>query len=255
MREIIARDKPFTKEVWTREKTKQVFRDKGEAFKVELVDAIPGDEPIKIYFQGDWFDLCRGPHMTSTGKIGNAFKLMKVAGAYWRGDSNNPMLTRIYGTAFAKQEELDAYLKQIEEAEKRDHRKLGRELDLFHFQEEGPGVVFWHAKGWTIFQALIAYMRRRLTGDYSEVNAPQILDKVAVGDLRPLGLVPREHVRGAVGRRRGRGQALVCAEADELPGPCADLQARPEELSRPAVASGRVRRGASLRAVGRACTG
>src|SRR6266566_3755475 len=178
MREIVARDQPFTKEVWDREKTKQVFRDKGEAFKVELVDAIPGNEPIKIYFQGDWFDLCRGPHMTSTGKIGNAFKLMKVAGAYWRGDSNNPMLTRIYGTAFAKQDELDAYLKQIEEAEKRDHRRLGRELDLFHFQEEGPGVVFWHPKGWTIFQALIAYMRRRLTGDYSEVNAPQILDKV-----------------------------------------------------------------------------
>jgi threonyl-tRNA synthetase len=177
MREIVARDKPFTKEVWDREKTKQVFRDKGEAFKVELVDTIPGNEPIKIYYQGDWFDLCRGPHMTSTGKVGNAFRLMKVAGAYWRGDSNNPMLTRIYGTAFAKQEDLDLYLKQIEEAEKRDHRKLGRELDLFHFQEEGPGVVFWHAKGWTIFQALIAYMRRRLTGDYSEVNAPQILDK------------------------------------------------------------------------------
>src|SRR6476646_4913985 len=178
MREIIGRDKPFTREVWDREKTKQVFRDKGENFKVELVDAIPGNEPIKIYFQGDWFDLCRGPHMTSTGKVGNAFKLLKVAGAYWRGDSNNPMLTRIYGTAFAKQEELDAYLKQIEEAEKRDHRRLGRELDLFHFQEEGPGVVFWHPKGWTVFQALIAYMRRRLTGDYSEVNAPQILDKV-----------------------------------------------------------------------------
>jgi threonyl-tRNA synthetase len=178
MREIIARDKPFTKDVWDREKTKQVFRDKGEAFKVELVDAIPGTEPIKIYYQGDWFDLCRGPHMTSVGKVGNAFKLMKVAGAYWRGDSNNQMLTRIYGTAFAKQEELDAYLKQIEEAEKRDHRKLGRELDLFHFQEEGPGVVFWHPKGWTIFQALIAYMRRRLNGDYAEVNAPQILDKV-----------------------------------------------------------------------------
>jgi len=177
MREIIARDKPFTKEVWDREKTKQVFRDKGESFKVELVDAIPGNEPIKIYFQGDWFDLCRGPHMTSTGKVGNAFKLMKVAGAYWRGDSNNPMLTRIYGTAFAKQEDLDAYLKQIEEAEKRDHRKLGRELDLFHFQEEGPGVVFWHAKGWTLFQSLVAYMRRRLAGDYDEVNAPQILDK------------------------------------------------------------------------------
>src|SRR6202167_5650674 len=147
MREIIARDAPFTKEIWTREQTKQVFRDNGEMFKVELVDAIPADQTIKIYKQGDWFDLCRGPHMTSTGKIGSAFRLMKVAGGYWRGDSNNPMLTRIYGTAFAKQEELDAYLKQIEEAEKRDHRKLGREMDLFHFQEEGPGVVFWHAKG------------------------------------------------------------------------------------------------------------
>jgi threonyl-tRNA synthetase len=177
MKEIIARDKPFTKEVWSREKTKQTFRDMGEAFKVELVDAIPEDQQIKIYKQGDWFDLCRGPHMTSTGKIGNAFKLMKVAGAYWRGDSNNPMLTRIYGTAFAKQEELDLYLKQMEEAEKRDHRKLGREMDLFHFQEEGPGTVFWHANGWTIFQEIVAYMRRRLRGDYNEVNAPQLLDK------------------------------------------------------------------------------
>jgi threonyl-tRNA synthetase len=177
MKEIIARDKPFTKEVWTRDQTKKVFKDKGELFKVELVDAIPEDQQIKIYKQGDWFDLCRGPHMTSTGKVGNAFKLMKVAGAYWRGDSNNPMLTRIYGTAFAKQEELDAYLKQMEEAEKRDHRRLGRELDLFHFQEEGPGVVFWHAKGWTLFQAIIAYMRRRLAIDYDEVNAPQMLDK------------------------------------------------------------------------------
>ena len=178
MREIIARDKPFTKEIWTRDDIKKVFRDNGEMFKVELVDAIPADQTVKVYRQGDWFDLCRGPHMTSTGKVGNAFKLMKVAGAYWRGDSNNPMLTRIYGTAFAKQEDLDAYLKQIEEAEKRDHRKLGRELDLFHFQEEGPGVVFWHAKGWTVFQALVAYMRRRLAAEYSEVNAPQILDKV-----------------------------------------------------------------------------
>jgi threonyl-tRNA synthetase len=177
MREIIARDQPFTKEIWSREQAKQVFKDNGEMFKVELVDAIPADQTIKIYKQGDWFDLCRGPHMTSTGKVGGAFKLLKVAGAYWRGDSNNPMLTRIYGTAFAKQEDLDFYLKQIEEAEKRDHRKLGRELDLFHFQEEGPGVVFWHAKGWTIFQAVIAYMRRRLTGDYDEVNAPQMLDK------------------------------------------------------------------------------
>jgi threonyl-tRNA synthetase len=177
MREIIARDKPFTKEVWSRDKARQVFRDKGELFKVELVDAIPEGEDLKIYAQGEWFDLCRGPHMTSTGKVGSAFKLMKVAGAYWRGDSNNPMLTRIYGTAWASQDELERYLRQLEEAEKRDHRRLGREMDLFHFQEEGPGVVFWHPKGWTLFQELISYMRRRLRGDYDEVNAPQILDK------------------------------------------------------------------------------
>ncbi|MFL5204832.1 MAG: threonine--tRNA ligase, partial [Microvirga sp.] len=177
MREIVARDKPFTKEVWSRDKAKQVFKEKGEAYKVELVDAIPEGQDLKIYSQGDWFDLCRGPHMTSTGKIGNAFKLMKVAGAYWRGDSKNAMLTRIYATAWANQEDLDNYIRQLEEAEKRDHRRLGREMDLFHFQEEGPGVVFWHPKGWTVFQELISYMRRRLKGTYHEVNAPQILDK------------------------------------------------------------------------------
>ena len=177
MREIIALDRPFTKEVWTRDQAKAHFEKKGEAFKVELVDAIPADQSLKMYAQGDWIDLCRGPHMTSTGKIGNAFKLTKVAGAYWRGDSNNPMLTRIYATAFASQEDLDLYLHQQAEAEKRDHRKIGRELDLFHFQEEGPGVVFWHAKGWRMFQTLVAYMRRRLARDYDEVNAPQLLDK------------------------------------------------------------------------------
>ncbi|WP_460451866.1 threonine--tRNA ligase [Alsobacter sp. SYSU BS001988] len=178
MRRIIARDKPFTKEVWSREKARQVFGDKGEAFKLELIDAIPEGQDLKIYRQGDWFDLCRGPHMTSTGKVGDAFKLMKVAGAYWRGDSNNPMLTRIYATAFAKKEDLEAYTRQLEEAEKRDHRRLGREMDLFHFQEEGPGTVFWHPKGWTLFQSLISYMRRRLsTLGYDEVNAPQLLDK------------------------------------------------------------------------------
>ena len=177
MREVIARDKPFTKEEWSRDRAKAFFRDKGEAFKVELVDAIPDDQSLKMYAQGDWIDLCRGPHMTSVGKVGNAFKLMKVAGAYWRGDSNNPMLTRIYGTAFAKQEDLDAHLHQIEEAERRDHRKLGREMNLFHFQDEGPGTVFWHSKGWTLFQQLTAYMRRRLRRDYEEVNAPQVLDK------------------------------------------------------------------------------
>ena len=178
MKEIVARDKPFTKEVWSREQAKKTFRDMGENFKVELVDAIPEDQQIKIYKQGDWFDLCRGPHMTSTGKVGNAFKLMKVAGAYWRGDCNNPMLTRIYGTAFAKQEELDAYLKQIEEAEKRDHRRLGREMDLFHFQEEAPGSVFWHSKGWTLFQALENYIRRRQQDfGFIEVNSPQLMDR------------------------------------------------------------------------------
>jgi len=177
MREIIARDQPFTKEEWSRDEARRVFEEKGEAYKVELVDAIPPDQSLKIYRQGDWFDLCRGPHMTSTGKIGNSFKLMKVAGAYWRGDSSNPMLTRIYGTAWANDADLQNYLHQLEEAEKRDHRKLGREMDLFHFQEEGPGVVFWHAKGWTLFQQLTNYMRRRLAEDYEEVNAPQILDR------------------------------------------------------------------------------
>lgn len=178
MREIIARNKPFTKEVWPREKAKKIFADKGERYKLELIDAISDDQELKIYAQGDWFDLCRGPHMTSTGHIGSAFKLMKVAGAYWRGDSNNPMLTRIYGTAWADQAQLDAYQTMLEEAEKRDHRKLGREMDLFHFQEEGPGVVFWHAKGWRMFQNLVNYMRRRLDEQgYQEVNAPQVLDK------------------------------------------------------------------------------
>jgi len=176
MREIIQRNSPFTKEIWSRQQAKDKFADMGEAYKVELVDAIPEDQEIRIYKQGEWFDLCRGPHMDSTGRIGTAFKLMKVAGAYWRGDANNPMLTRIYGTAWANQEDLDAYLHMLEEAEKRDHRRLGREMDLFHFQEEGPGVVFWHAKGWRMFQNLLAYMRRNIEDDYDEVNAPQVLD-------------------------------------------------------------------------------
>jgi len=176
MREIIQRNAPFTKEIWTRQKAKDTFADMGEAYKVELVDAIPEDQDLRIYKQGEWFDLCRGPHMDSTGRIGSAFKLMKVAGAYWRGDASKPMLTRIYGTAWANQQELDQYLHMLEEAEKRDHRRLGREMDLFHFQEEGPGVVFWHAKGWRMFQNLLTYMRRRIDDDYDEVNAPQVLD-------------------------------------------------------------------------------
>ena len=178
MHEIIARNAPFTKEFWSREKAKDFFRKKGELFKIELVDAIPAGEDLKIYKQGEWLDLCRGPHMTSTGHIGKAFKLTKFAGSYWRGDHNNAQLQRIYGTAWATEQELATYLKQIEEAEKRDHRKLGREMDLFHFQEEGPGVVFWHPKGWELFQGLINYMRRRQNAvGYREVNSPQILDK------------------------------------------------------------------------------
>ncbi|MCW2282528.1 threonyl-tRNA synthetase [Rhodoblastus acidophilus] len=178
MREIVAADKPIVREEWSRDEAIAWFEKHGEAFKVELVQAIPADQKISIYRQGEWLDLCRGPHMQSTGKIGNAFKLMKVAGAYWRGDSSKPMLQRIYATAFAKQEDLDAYVKQLEEAERRDHRRLGREMDLFHFQEEGPGTIFWHPKGWTLFQCLISFMRRRQqAAGYIEVNTPQVLDR------------------------------------------------------------------------------
>jgi threonyl-tRNA synthetase len=178
MGEIISRNAPFTKEVWSRDKAKKFFKDKGEYFKIELIDAIPEDQELKIYKQGDWLDLCRGPHMTSTGQIGKAFKLMKFAGAYWRGDSTKPQLQRIYGTAWTTEDELKAYLHQLEEAEKRDHRKLGREMDLFHFQEEAPGSVFWHPKGWTLFETLIAYMRRAQNrAGYQEVNSPDMMEK------------------------------------------------------------------------------
>ena len=178
MAEIIARDKPFTKEIWTRDEAKAWFAAHGEAFKVELVDAIPANEILKIYKQGDLARSLPWPPHDLDGKIGNAFKLMKVAGAYWRGNSTKPMLQRIYATAFARQEELSAYLKQLEEAERRDHRRFGREMDLFHFQEEGPGTVFWHPKGWTLFQTLISYMRRRQSQlGYIEVNTPQVLDR------------------------------------------------------------------------------
>jgi threonyl-tRNA synthetase len=178
MREIVVRDSPFTCEVMDRAEAKKLFAKMGEKFKLELIDAIPEGEEIKIYSQREWLDLCSGPHMTSTGKVGKGFKLLKIAGAYWRGDSNNPMLQRIYGTAWASEEELARYLHQLEEAEKRDHRRLGRDMDLFHFQEEAPGAVFWHPKGWTLFQALIGYMRRRQQAwGYVEVNSPDMLDR------------------------------------------------------------------------------
>ncbi|WP_196258716.1 threonine--tRNA ligase [Pelagibacterium limicola] len=177
MEEIVDRGAAFTREVWSRDEAKKVFASKGENFKVELVDAIPVDQQVKIYKQGQWFDLCRGPHMRSTRDVGKAFKLTKVAGAYWRGDSNREVLSRIYGTAWANKEQLDQYLTMIEEAEKRDHRKIGREMDLFHFQEEALGSVFWHPKGFRIWRELEAYIRRQLDADgYQEVKTPQLLD-------------------------------------------------------------------------------
>jgi len=178
MREIIARDATIVREEWDRDDAKDWFLARGETFKAELIDAIPAGEKLSIYKQGQWQDLCRGPHLPSVGKVGTAFKLMKVAGAYWRGDHTRPMLSRIYGTAWLKQEDLDAYLHRLEEAERRDHRRLGREMSLFHFQEEGPGTIFWHPKGWRLFQTLVSYMRRRQQQNgYDEVNTPQVLDR------------------------------------------------------------------------------
>jgi len=178
MREIIDRDEPTTREVWDREKAIEHFKKKGELYKAEIIKSIPTKEEISIYFHGQWHDLCRGPHLSSTGKIGKAFKLMKLAGAYWRGDSNNEMLQRIYGTCWRNKKELDEYLHRIEEAEKRDHRKLGKVMDLFHFQEESPGAVFWHEAGWQLFQSLIDFMRQKQNeAGYREVNTPDILDK------------------------------------------------------------------------------
>ena len=178
MLEIIAQGKNFTREVWTRDQAINFFSKKGENYKTELINDLDAEETITIYKQGEWLDLCKGPHMPSTKYIGKAFKLMKVAGAYWRGDSNNPMLTRIYGTAWRNEKELTKYLHQLEEAEKRDHRKLGKEMDLFHFQEEAPGAVFWHPKGWGLFQSLINYMRKRQDkAGYVETNTPDLLDK------------------------------------------------------------------------------
>ncbi len=178
MKEIVERDEQTHREVWERDKAIEHFKKAGEIYKAEIIKSIPKGEEVSIYFHGKWHDLCRGPHLTSTGKIGKYFKLMKVAGAYWRGDSKNEMLQRIYGTAWPSQKELDEYLKRIEEAERRDHRKLGKEMDLFHFREESPGSVFWHEKGWVLFQKLIDYMRiRQKQAGYKEINTPEILDR------------------------------------------------------------------------------
>ena len=179
MSEIIDRDVKTRREVWEREKAIKHFKKIGEKYKAEIIESIPKGEELSIYHHGDtWHDLCRGPHLSSSSKIGKAFKLTKVSGAYWRGDSNNEMLQRIHGTCWASKKELDDYLHRLEEAEKRDHRKLGKEMDLFHFREESPGSVFWHEKGWLLFQRLVEYMRmkQRLAG-YKEINTPELLDK------------------------------------------------------------------------------
>ena len=179
MKEIINRRDPVTTEVWERERAVEFYKANNEPYKVELIEAIPGNEPIRMYWHGHWQDLCRGPHLQHTGQVpADAFKLMRVSGAYWRGDSKNAQLQRIYGVAFKNKEDLRKYLNFLEEAEKRDHRKLGREMDLFHMQEEAPGQVFWHPNGWTIYTALQDYMRRKQrAGGYKEINTPQVVDR------------------------------------------------------------------------------
>lgn len=178
MREIVAANAPFTREVWDRDEAIRFFEEKGEDFKAELIRDLPEDEQISIYRQGEWLDLCRGPHLRGTADVGTAFKLMRVAGAYWRGDHRNPMLTRIYGTAWRDKKELDAHLTRLEEAEKRDHRRIGREMDLFHIQEEAVGQIFWHHKGWRLYTVLQDYMRRaQERNNYEEVRTPQLVDR------------------------------------------------------------------------------
>ncbi len=178
MREIVDRDEAIIREVWKRDEAVQFFTEQGELYKAEIIASIPADEAITLYRQGGFIDLCRGPHLPSTGRLGQAFKLTKLAGAYWRGDSRNAMLQRIYGTAWASEKELKQYLRRLEEAERRDHRRLGRQMDLFHFQEEAVGAVFWHSKGWTLFQTLVDYMRsRQSAAGYREVNTPDLMDR------------------------------------------------------------------------------
>ena len=178
MRDIVARDEAITREVWDRDQAIEFFRRLGEHYKAEIIEAIPAGEKISLYRQGDFIDLCRGPHLPSTGKLGTSFKLMKLAGAYWRGDSRNEMLQRIYGTAWRDDKELKAYLHRLEEAEKRDHRRLGKQMDLFHFQEEAAGMVFWHAKGWTVYRELVSYVRMKISAaGYSEVHTPVLVDR------------------------------------------------------------------------------
>ena len=258
MAEIVDRNLPIVREVWDRAKIKDYFKQHGESFKAEWADELPKDEVISVYKQGDWLDMCLGPHLPSTGKLGKAFKLTKVSGAYWRGDAKNAQLQRVYGTIFFSDKDLKDYLHRLEEAEKRDHRKIGREMDLFHQQEDAAGMVYWHPKGWTFWRTLESYLRRKLeAGGYVEVKTPQLNDRRAVGSVGPLGEVPREHVsqreRGGPARvRRRSGQAHLRAEADELPVPHPALQSGPAQLSRAAAAPGRDGLVPPFRAVGSA---
>ena len=246
MREIVTADEPFVREEVSRDEARARFDAMGEHYKVELLDAIPAGEPITLYHQGDWFDLCRGPHVPSTGRIG-AFKLTKVAGAYWRGDARNAQLQRIYGTACATKAELDAYLHQLEEAERRDHRKLGREMDLFHVQEEAAGSVFWHPNGWTLCRAVEDYMRRRLDGaGYVEVKTPQLFDR-ALWERSGHWEKFRENMFTLEAEERH-----LALKPMNCPGHVQIFNQQPAQLPRPAAAPGRVRLLPPQRAVGRA---
>ena len=236
MREIVAPRRPFVRQVMDRDEAIRFFQDKGEKYKAQLIQDLPATETITLYSQGDWVDLCRGPHMRSTADVGTAFKLMKVAGAYWRGDHRNAMLSRIYGTAWRDQKELDAYLHQLEEAERRDHRRIGKEMDLFHIQEEAVGSVFWHPKGWKLYRTVRGLHapppgRRRLPGG----EDPAIARPRVVGKVRPLGELPPAHVHRPGG---GRGQ-VPRAEADELPVPYPDLPPGHAVVPRTAAAAWR----------------
>ena len=245
MRQIIAARDPVRTEVWDRDRAIRHYEALGETYKVELVEAIPEADPVRMYWHGPWQDLCRGPHLANTGQVpADAFKLMSIAGAYWRGDSRRPMLQRIYGVAFRTRADLDAYLHQIEEAAKRDHRKLGREMDLFHLQQEAQGSVFWHPNGFVLWRVLEAYIRRRLDADgYVEVKTPQLLDATLWvqsghwGKFRENMFVVPDEIPGtdeeqADPLRQGRPDG---AEADELPRPHPDLQAGHQVLPRPAA--------------------
>ncbi len=235
MEELAMLDIPVERVVMSRDSAIEKFRNMGENYKVQIIEGLPAGEEISLYTQGAWGDLCRGPHVPSTGKL-KAFKLTKVAGAYWRGDSNNEMLQRIYGTAWASKKQLKQYLTRIEEAEKRDHRKIGKKLDLFHTQEEAPGMVFWHPAGWSIYQTIEQYMRKaQQDNGYLEIRTPQLVD---LSLWKKSGHAEKFGDDMFMLRVRGSG---LCGKAHELPLSCAGLQSGPEVLSRSAPAPGGIR--------------